>query len=721
MSRPLACLALVLVLRAQTCAQEELPLPLPPTLPETVVAPPSAPAPVTATVASRQSASSSSVSTSGQFVVHGSELRVRGGLAARCEEISQELSRLLRTTEPWVWNVVVQIKSLGPADPPDLGINGQLGVLDHGGFHLQLNVPERAGLRPADFRRELLRLLLAERVLRGHKDLAEGRGQIVPAWVHTGVLKALDFKSRARPSAEFSAIFKSGRVYGIEEILDTTPAGLDALSRAIYETSCCALVLALLDQPEGPMRFGRFLSALAGDAKPERELLKQWFPGLAESDTSLNKWWSLQLAQLASPGLSETLDPVASAELLDRALTFQLPAAGKEMPKPRAVKAIAAQRPEPASETVAPQPVPAALAAASTAKKAGPAKPAVKSVSSRPREVPAAPTSETGPAGAEQEPQPGLLRRVFPFNLLSGGKEADAEEKPESGAAPEKTAPAPAEEKQKAPVTAEEPPPPAKPEKPAKPAPEPAKETKPKNDPPVEKPAEGEERGGGRFNPLKWFRGGKKEEAAPADPEDIKAEKKTSARGTAASRRDLVVRDLLGNARGRFIQAPLAPAEKADLLELPPVLAPPAAAAPVTEVPAVAYAIEDYAVILAHPEKDRLLNSARLALKDLMVRGNVLFRETAKDYLLVIEDLTAGRIKGMDARLTELRRKAVATLAKACAVQDHLDWYEAARQERPSDLFEDYLSLPARLEEELPPRSDPLSRLLDEAEARHGR
>ena len=743
MKRSLLHLAQALLLCAPLSAQEDLPLPLPlplpPPVPATPTPAPALPAPAiprpvlpASPTPSARPTTSTSVSTSGQFIVHGSELRVRGGLAARCEEINQELSRLLRNTDPWAWNIVVQIKALGPNDPADLAIHGQLGVLDHGGFHLQLNVPERAGLRPADFRRELLRLLLAERVLRGHRELAEGRDQIVPAWIHTGVLKALDFKSRARPSAEFAAIFKSGRIYGIEQILDTAPAGLDALSRTIYDTSCCALVLALLDQPEGAMRFSRLLSSFASETKPERELLKQWFPGLAESDTSLNKWWSLQLAQLASPGMAETLDPVASAELLDRALTFLLPATGQDMPKPRSILAIAAQRPKPA-----PPPETPTLAAATPTKKTTSAtaasKPAVKSVSRRPRDVPSAPRVEPDPeTAAETQPtnSPGFLRRVFPFNLVAGGK-ADAEDAPESPT--EDAPPAPAEKDKKTEArTAEAAPPPPAPEKPAKPSPapepetaaapeRPAKEKDKEKDKPKDKakpdpePAEGEERSGSRFNPLNWFRGGKKGEAEPPAEEP-----KTSLLipTPATAPRNLIVRDLLGNPRGRYIQAALPNPEKPDLLELPPLLAAPT---PPTAAPTIAYPIEDYAVLLAHPDKDRLITNARLALSDLQVRGNVLFRDLAKAYLRVLDDLAAGKTKGLDDRLAELRRQAVATLAKATAVQDHLDWFEATQLERPSDLFDDYLTLPERLEEEIPARTDPLSRLLDEAEARFGR
>ena len=258
---------------------EELPLPQtqPPRLPGEPPAPqPFAPSalaevpalPVPGIPSKPSGAPLSSTSATGQFIVYGPDLRVRSGIAGKCEEISQELARLLRTPDPWVLTIVVQIKPLTAADPPDLGITTQVSALTHGGFHLQMNVPERSGLRPADFRRELIRLLLTERILRSHKRLAnEQRDQLVPPWIQTGVLKALDYRLRGRPSAEFAAIFKSGKVYGIEQILDAQPAGLDGLSRSIYDTSCCALMLAVIEQPEGPLRFSRFLAALQGKSE----------------------------------------------------------------------------------------------------------------------------------------------------------------------------------------------------------------------------------------------------------------------------------------------------------------------------------------------------------------------------------------------------------------------------------------------------------------------
>jgi flagellar biosynthesis GTPase FlhF len=221
----------------------------------------------------------------------------------------------------------------------------------------------------------------------------------------------------------------------------------------------------------------------------------------------------------------------------------------------------------------------------------------------------------------------------------------------------------------------------------------------------AEPPAEGGR--GKSLNPLKWFRGSK----SPKEEPEVPGEKKVSVRLFDPAALDLdnevpikVSRGfaILGE-RGRYIQAP----------------------AVQSQVPAgggvIPFPVEDFEVVMEHPEKQRLLTQMRLALQEVAVRGNVLFRDIANDYISVINELSVGKTKGVDEKLKALRKRAVESYVKACAVQDHLDWYEATQSTRYSGLFEDFLTLPDRVREELPPRNDPISKYLDEVEALLGR
>jgi hypothetical protein len=339
---------------------------------------------------------SSSTSTSGQFIVHGDDLALRSAFSSKCEDIATEVRKLLRDTTPWGIPVVVLLNSGESALKAEKAVETIISQIEHGGFHLQVTIHLRPDLRQSDARREIVRALLAERILRDQKQIKAQRSLLLPDWLFTGILEALEFRSRTRPSTLFAAIFKSGRIYGIEEIIEASPVTMDALSRTIYQTSCCALVLALLDQPDGGLRMAKFLTALAADPRTERELLNQHFPAIAGSPSSLNKWWSLQLAALAAPTLSEPLSIADTLEQLDHALTFRYRAKASEVPRPRPVVARV-ESPRPASPPAAP-----------SASEAGKME-----------------TEQAEAEQAEDKPKRSFLSRLNPF--ARGPKEEDAD------------------------------------------------------------------------------------------------------------------------------------------------------------------------------------------------------------------------------------------------------------------------------------------------------
>jgi hypothetical protein len=360
----------------------------------------------------------SSTSTSRQFIVHGKVFETRSAMSTRCEEVSQEVRKVLNDKEPWVLPIVVLLntgeeaaKSKGPP------ISTTISELNFGGFHLQVTINEGPGLKAEDLRKELVRALLAERILRNHQKIETPKGRLLlPDWIMTGVLHALDFRASPTPSAMFATLFRSGKIYGIEEIIEASPVEMDNLSRTIYETSCCALVLALVDQPSGPQNLNKFLNSLASDPRSERELLSAAFPNFAASASSLNKWWSLQLAALANPGVGEPLTAAESLKAIEEAITIHYEALPAAVPKNVKLHPFVIPAPLaviPASES---HPEPNAAAA--------PAKPKTKEATAEVKEEP----------GEEEDPKTkrSLLRRLL---FLGDAKESE----PKDGDKPAKS------------------------------------------------------------------------------------------------------------------------------------------------------------------------------------------------------------------------------------------------------------------------------------------
>ena len=278
-----------------------------------------------------------STSSSGQFLVYGKELTTRSAMSSHLDKIAAEMRAVLNDSQPHGQSIVVQLNTgedaakQPPGTPP---VSVVITEITSGGFHLQLTVTESADLKLSDLRRETVRILLAERIVRGRTKITKPEDRLMlPDWLFTGVIEAMDFRAAARPSTMFAAIFQSGKIYGIEEILEVSPAKMDSLSRAIYETSCAALVMALADQPSGGQALNQFLSSLAADPRPERELLEAAFPKFAANSSSLNKWWSLQMATLAKRGMAEPLGADESLRALEGAITIRYHAPVDEVPK----------------------------------------------------------------------------------------------------------------------------------------------------------------------------------------------------------------------------------------------------------------------------------------------------------------------------------------------------------------------------------------------------
>jgi hypothetical protein len=706
----------------------------------------------------------SSTSTSGQFIVHGKVFETRSAMSSRCEEISAELRKVLNDKEPWALPVVVLLntgeeaaKSKGPL------ISTVITELTHGGFHLQVTVNDRPGLKADDLREKVVRVLLAERILRNHQKISMPEGRLLlPDWVMTGVLHAMDYRASARPSALFATIFRSGKIYGIEEIIEASPVEMDGLSRTIYETSCCALVLALVDQPEGASHFNKFLNALASDPRSERELLSAAFPNFAASASSLNKWWSLQLATLSKPGIAEPYTPAESLKAIEEAITIRYEAPAADVPKN--------VKPRP---FILPAPLPVVAA--------GESKPAPV-----PHESPAPKTKEPSETHEEADkPKRSILRRLL-FLGDPDPKEKDteskADEKPVAGAADEKGDQTDEEKKpgfigrlfgaghedKKEPDKSKA----AEIEKPG---------TAVKEEPEVK-----EEKKPSMLNPLNWFRGDKKpatdkedekadgeEQASAASPEtagfarllspaladawqwlspdaahptksplldffkgkpkpkdEKEAEpakkeepKKAEAKPKAAAKDSGKPRTTNPNAKPASRPSPSSSGAphttNPNAKPVPAGMIKPAtgdvastAAVKSDKVP-VFLPLEEYKHILKRPDRVAILNYNVASLRALELRVSVLFRPVVTGYLAAVVDLQAGKTKDMDKRLATLHAFALVAYQKSIAVRDYLDWFEASEGSSLSGKFDDYLNLPATIQKELPERTDPISKYLD--------
>jgi hypothetical protein len=243
-----------------------------------------------------------------QFRVSGGDSLVRGTVALLAEETKDELLRL--TGEPDEWKVPVTIRLHGKAgDPlPARTVSMRLLVVE-GVKELQLDAHLSRGVEQERFKRAVTEALLYERALRTDSGGDSEQPLLVPPWLSDGLREATAWRLNQSDRRLYEALFKRGGLFKIEDLFamgENAFEEMDGATRAAYPVSSGALVMALLEQPQGREGFRAFLSEVAAYQGEMPGLLRKHFPELNLSETSLAKWWALQLA--AKGGLNLLTD-----------------------------------------------------------------------------------------------------------------------------------------------------------------------------------------------------------------------------------------------------------------------------------------------------------------------------------------------------------------------------------------------------------------------------
>lgn len=277
-----------------------------------------------------------SISVSKQFVVHGNNLALRSAFSKFAESVKDNYLDLLYSTgrgthperiDQWRNQIVIQIRDEAE-DPVQGSVTSRIQQLAPEGFRLELTARIGTAMDREELREELIRLLLAESILRDTKSIQTGgRAEILPNWLMAGVTEILRQKVHGRPSDLYEKVFTSGGVLSVDEILTTDPKGLDSLSEKIFELSSAGLIQTLLEQVAGANRLRSFVAELAVYTGPQQELLLKHFPGLRASRNSLAKWWALQMATMSEPSVFEWMTAEETEMALNDALImeFQVP------------------------------------------------------------------------------------------------------------------------------------------------------------------------------------------------------------------------------------------------------------------------------------------------------------------------------------------------------------------------------------------------------------
>lgn len=249
------------------------------------------------------------VSWSKQFRIAGGDALLRGTVAMMAEQTKTELLKL--TGEKDDWKIPVNIRLYGKQGDPLPPHTVLLRRLEVAGINeLKVDIHLSRGIENEPFKRAITAALLYERTL--HQNPAAGVEQplVVPPWLSDGLREATAWSLNQSDRNLYEAVFKSG-LFKIEGLFATDEdefADLDAATRAAFRISSGALVMALLEQPQGKEGFRAFLTEVSSFEGEMPSLLRKHFPEMNLSETSLSKWWALQLANKGGTNvLTDTL------------------------------------------------------------------------------------------------------------------------------------------------------------------------------------------------------------------------------------------------------------------------------------------------------------------------------------------------------------------------------------------------------------------------------
>ena len=311
------CLLSCAVLRGQDAPPAAVPveepaLPAQPAQPEAVVPGGNVPRPKAAEVA---------YSESRMFRVTGGDGATRSSVVLLLEQYKNKFHKLLEEKDR---RTVVPVNVVLSTEPVERGIQYDLGKTNDS-FVLGIRIHPDPGIDQDLLERAALTVMLYERSLRTLKPDALEDPLVVRPWLVEGLVEARKWSEGSADRRLYEGVFRRGGGFTMDELFELSDRSfqqLDSASRLSFRALSGALVMALLEQPQGREAFRNFCGEAARFSGEMPVLMRKHFPDLNLSEKSLAKWWALTLAKLVQPKLTEAL-PVADTEReLNAALQF---------------------------------------------------------------------------------------------------------------------------------------------------------------------------------------------------------------------------------------------------------------------------------------------------------------------------------------------------------------------------------------------------------------
>ena len=240
-----------------------------------------------------------SVSPSRQFIVHGPDAHLRGGLCDFAERTKKKALSLLQQSDTWKMPILLNAQ-FPQANLPDVP-TAQLHLSQTGfGLKLQLDIVVATDEGVSAVERELLRAIFLEIMYRDQPDTPAGTPVVdPPAWLLEGTLALAPDRDSAAIAESLRTVRDANNIMPLEQFLLQRPELLESPSRQLHRAYSAAFVSMLLEAPDGRAQLRRFVSTLPRATNDPVADLKAHFPAIGATEEQMAKNWQRSVVRLA--------------------------------------------------------------------------------------------------------------------------------------------------------------------------------------------------------------------------------------------------------------------------------------------------------------------------------------------------------------------------------------------------------------------------------------
>ncbi len=262
------------------------------------------------------------------FELYGGDAASRSQLVIVAESVFAELHMELKGDELHEIKSPIQVELVGDPRKKSEGpaFVRRFGTLATGERYLRLGIHLERKFDQQSLRTAFAEMIILERCLSVQKSLPDDLKLVVHPWLVDGLLEVMDWRAKRSERRDYASLSKNPKLFDLARLLEVQRQELekmDAASVNSYRAASGAMVMALLNHPDGLEKMRDMLEELSLFQGDIRNLLKRYFPEVNKGKNGLRVAWLLQLNEMSMAPLTDSLTILETEKRIDEALEFR--------------------------------------------------------------------------------------------------------------------------------------------------------------------------------------------------------------------------------------------------------------------------------------------------------------------------------------------------------------------------------------------------------------